>query len=82
MSVRDNGIGIAGDRLHDIFTLFTQVRPPGGYSEGLGLGLALVERLVALHGGFVTASSDGPGKGSEFTVRLPVQTVDDSRLVA
>jgi len=82
VSVRDNGIGIAGDRLHDIFTLFTQVRPPGGYSEGLGLGLALVERLVALHGGFVTASSDGPGKGSEFTVRLPVQTVDDSRLVA
>jgi signal transduction histidine kinase len=82
VSVRDNGIGIAGDRLHDIFTLFTQVRPPGGYSEGLGLGLALVERLVALHGGVVTASSDGPGKGSEFTVRLPVETVDDSRLVA
>jgi signal transduction histidine kinase len=82
VSVRDNGIGIAGDKLHDIFTLFTQVRPPGGYSEGLGLGLALVERLVTLHGGVVTASSDGPGKGSEFTVRLPVQTVDDSRLVA
>jgi signal transduction histidine kinase len=82
VSVRDNGIGIARDRLHDIFTLFTQVRPPGGYSEGLGLGLALVERLVALHGGVVTASSDGPGKGSEFTVRLPVETVNDSRLVA
>ncbi|HYU27430.1 MAG TPA: ATP-binding protein [Gemmatimonadales bacterium] len=72
ITVTDSGIGIAADVLPRIFDLFTQ----GGMSvdraqRGLGVGLALVERLVKLHGGEVTASSGGPGKGSQFTIRLP-----------
>ncbi len=70
--VRDTGIGIPPDQLPRIFDLFTQVesrhdRTPGG----LGIGLALVRRLVELHGGAVSAQSDGPGQGSEFIVQLP-----------
>ncbi len=70
--VRDTGIGIPPDQLPRIFDLFTQVetgqdRTPGG----LGIGLALVRSLVELHGGTVTARSDGPGLGSEFIVQLP-----------
>lgn len=70
--VRDNGNGIAGDQLENIFTLFTQV---GGSVEGgpagLGIGLTRVKTLVELHGGTVIAESDGIGHGSVFTVRLP-----------
>jgi PAS domain S-box-containing protein len=70
--VRDNGIGIAPDMLPRIFDLFTQVDPSRGYTQaGLGIGLALVKNLVELHGGSVQARSEGTGKGSEFTVRLP-----------
>jgi PAS domain S-box-containing protein len=75
VSVRDHGFGIAPDSLSSIFGMFTQ---GGGLlsksQTGLGIGLALVERLVALHGGSVEAHSDGPGKGSEFLVRLPVRS--------
>jgi PAS domain S-box-containing protein len=71
--VRDNGIGIAPEMMPRLFTLFTQGRATQGRSqEGLGVGLALVRGLVELHGGRVEAHSDGPGRGSEFTVRLPV----------
>jgi signal transduction histidine kinase len=69
--VRDDGIGIPTDELGRVFDLFTQV---GGSPEqvgGLGIGLSLVRRLVELHGGTVTANSDGVGKGAEFVVRLP-----------
>ena len=72
VSVRDNGLGIPSDKLVTIFDPFAQITPPAGYSDGLGLGLALTDRLVTLHGGTIHASSEGPGKGSEFLVRLPV----------
>ena len=68
LRVRDNGIGIPEASLSRVFDLFVQGQAPQG---GLGIGLALVRRLVALHGGSVDAFSDGPGKGSEFVVRLP-----------
>ncbi len=72
--VKDSGIGIAPDLLPHVFDLFTQGesslhRPHGG----LGLGLTLVQRLVEMHGGRVTACSAGTGQGSEFAVRLPAR---------
>jgi CheY-like chemotaxis protein len=71
--VKDSGIGMPADQLDGIFEMFTQV---DGESErprrGLGIGLTLVRRLVQLHGGTVTARSEGRGLGSEFEVRLPV----------
>ena len=71
--VRDNGIGIAAEMLPRIFDLFTQVPGALDRSEGgLGIGLAMVGHLVQLHGGTVQAFSDGPGRGSEFVVRLPL----------
>ena len=73
VSFRDTGIGIAADRLHHIFELFTQVDQSQERSHGgLGIGLTLVQQLIGLHGGSVRASSDGPGQGSEFVIRLPV----------
>ena len=69
--VQDEGIGIPADMLSKIFDLFTQVETPAS-RHGLGIGLALVKELVALHGGSVQARSSGEGKGSEFTVRLPM----------
>jgi PAS domain S-box-containing protein len=70
--VRDNGIGILPELLPKMFDLFTQGDRSLDRSEGgLGIGLTLVRSLTELHGGTVTASSDGPGKGSEFFVRLP-----------
>jgi CheY-like chemotaxis protein len=69
--VRDNGIGIAANRLKDIFTLYSQIdNAQGRGSAGLGIGLTLVKSLVELHGGFVEAESAGPNCGSTFTVRL------------
>jgi PAS domain S-box-containing protein len=73
VSVRDTGIGIAAMHLPRLFEMFSQVAPALERSQGgLGIGLALVRGLVELHGGSVQAHSAGPGKGSEFTVRLPV----------
>jgi PAS domain S-box-containing protein len=72
VAVRDNGIGISADMMPRLFTLFSQAHTALGRSEGgLGVGLALARGLVALHGGRVEARSDGPGRGSEFIVRLP-----------
>ena len=70
--VRDNGIGIAPDKLAHIFDLFTQFQSAGDYQVGLGIGLAIVRRLIEMHGGTVSASSDGLGQGSEFLIRLPL----------
>ncbi len=72
--VRDSGIGIPADQMPKIFDLFTQVQRGNEQAPGgLGIGLALVRRLVELHGGTVAAHSEGPGLGSEFIVRLPCE---------
>ena len=76
LRVRDTGIGIPPERLEDVFGLFTQIEKSRGRSEGgLGIGLALVRRLAAMHGGSVTAQSAGPGHGSTFEVRLPLASL-------
>jgi PAS domain S-box-containing protein len=71
--VCDTGHGIPPQQLPRLFEMFSQGSPTGGRPpEGLGIGLALVRKLVELHGGSVEARSDGPGRGSEFRVRLPL----------
>ena len=71
--VSDNGIGIRPELLPHVFELFTQLdRGAGRTQGGLGIGLALVQRLVQMHGGEVTAASEGPGKGADFVIRLPL----------
>jgi PAS domain S-box-containing protein len=73
IAVRDNGLGIPRERLADIFEMFNQLSHPSERAQGgLGIGLALVKRLVELHGGSVLADSPGPGQGSTFTVHLPL----------
>ena len=73
LRVRDTGVGIPSDLAPRVFDLFMQVERRLDRSRGgIGVGLTLVKRLTELHGGRVEARSDGPGKGSEFTVRLPV----------
>jgi CheY-like chemotaxis protein len=73
LSVRDNGIGLAPENLEIIFDLFNQVDSSVSRTGGgLGIGLTLVRRVLALHGGSVEARSAGLGHGTEFIVRLPV----------
>ena len=73
ISVEDNGVGIPTHLLAHVFETFAQVNGELERSQGgLGIGLSLVKRLVAMHGGSVEARSDGHGRGSEFVVRLPV----------
>ncbi|MGE5093995.1 MAG: chemotaxis protein CheB [Betaproteobacteria bacterium] len=73
VSVRDTGIGIPPGLLLKVFDMFAQVdRKSDRTHGGLGIGLSLVKQLVEMHGGSVVAKSDGPGRGSEFVVRLPV----------
>ena len=72
VSVRDAGVGISADMLPRVFEMFTQAKGSHRRTQGgLGIGLSLVRSLVQMHGGVVTAASEGPGRGSEFTVRLP-----------
>jgi hypothetical protein len=71
--VRDTGKGIPRDSLDRVFDLFIQLEPNSGSAlGGLGVGLALVRRIVELHGGRVQARSEGLGRGAEFSVRLPI----------
>jgi signal transduction histidine kinase/CheY-like chemotaxis protein len=72
LTVADTGIGIEAHQLPRVFDLFAQAHP-GGYDRhaGLGIGLALARSLVELHGGSITATSAGIGKGSVFTLRVP-----------
>ena len=77
LSVKDDGIGIPPDMRERVFEMFTQIQSPGQRKqEGLGIGLALVRQLVAMHDGDIEARSAGPGCGSELVVRLPL-TEDD-----
>ncbi len=87
VSVKDTGIGIPADKLPTIFEMFSQVQGALSRSQGgRGIGLCLVKRLVEMHGGSVEARSEGPGKGCEFIVRLPIvvertyarKAIDDS----
>jgi PAS domain S-box-containing protein len=76
--VRDNGIGLGEEMLPRVFDLFAQEDRSLDRSQGgLGIGLTLVRSLVSLHGGTVSARSDGPGMGSEFSVRLPLSVQID-----
>jgi CheY-like chemotaxis protein/two-component sensor histidine kinase len=73
VAVSDNGIGIDSTLLPQVFDLFTQAsRTSDRVQGGLGLGLALVKNIASLHGGYVTAKSEGQGKGSTFALALPI----------
>jgi PAS domain S-box-containing protein len=73
LRIRDNGVGISPHLLPRLFDLFVQGERSLDRSQGgLGLGLALVHRVITMHGGTVTAASDGPGRGSEFSLTLPL----------
>ena len=73
ITVKDNGIGISSEQMPRIFDLFTQAHTKSDSVQGgLGIGLALVRRLVEMHGGTVAAHSAGPDQGAEITVRLPL----------
>jgi signal transduction histidine kinase len=77
LRVRDHGVGLRSDELDQIFEVYRQIETSIHRSQGgLGIGLALVRRLVMLHGGTVTASSEGPGRGSCFEVILPLACSD------
>lgn len=75
--VRDTGIGIPADQLGAVFDLYTQIESS---AAGLGLGLKLVRDLAMLHGGSAEAASEGPGRGSQFTIRLP--TIETPRAIS
>ena len=80
ISVKDSGVGIPAELLPQVFDMFAQIdRTLERAQGGLGIGLALVKRLVELHGGSVEAHSEGQGRGSQFIVHLPL-TVADARL--
>ncbi|HYK26149.1 MAG TPA: PAS domain-containing sensor histidine kinase [Steroidobacteraceae bacterium] len=72
VTVADTGIGIPRGALSSVFEMFSQVHPGAQGEAGLGIGLALVRQLVQMHGGSVEAASEGAGRGSTFTVRLPL----------
>jgi len=73
ITVKDSGIGIPQEKLESIFEMFDQIEHPlQRGTSGLGIGLTLVKSLVEMHGGSITASSDGPDHGSAFTMRLPI----------
>ncbi len=80
--VSDNGVGIVPEMLPRVFDLFAQsARTLNRAEGGLGIGLTLVRSLVEAHGGSVQAFSEGPGKGSEFVVRLPCRSRQDSEIL-
>ena len=80
--VTDDGAGIASQMLDSVFDLFVQARHTLDHSDGgLGVGLTLVRALVEMHGGTVTAHSDGDGKGSEFAVKLPMASAPEETQV-
>jgi signal transduction histidine kinase/ActR/RegA family two-component response regulator len=73
VTMRDSGIGLDAEAIERIFRMFEQSKTVSGqFSSGLGIGLSLARQFAEMHGGTVEAHSDGPGTGSEFTIRLPV----------
>lgn len=73
ITVTDSGIGIAEDKIDEVFNIFSQAdEMDGDENSGLGIGLSVVRSLVEMHGGSVNAFSEGPGKGSVFVIRLPL----------
>jgi two-component system CheB/CheR fusion protein len=82
IKVKDSGIGIPREMLTRVFELFTQVEPTLDRAQGgLGIGLTIVRHLTELHGGMVSATSEGLGKGSEFSVRLPLSQIHGAATV-
>ncbi|MEX3844276.1 PAS domain S-box protein [Paraburkholderia sp. BR10882] len=82
VALSDTGIGMSAGQIDQVFEMFTQVSRPADRNQGgLGIGLTMVRHLVRMHGGTVEAASAGPGKGSTFTVRLPLsqQTTTEAR---
>jgi CheY-like chemotaxis protein len=80
LSVSDNGIGISAEMLPHVFEMFVQERQPVNEARGgLGLGLAIVQNLMRMHGGTVSARSEGRGTGSTFTIRLPCAASPDGQ---
>jgi PAS domain S-box-containing protein len=80
IAVSDTGMGIAPDLIATLWDMFTQVRDTLDKSQGgLGIGLSLVKKLVEMHGGTATAASDGVGRGSTFTICLPLATTASGR---
>ena len=77
LRVHDSGVGITPEFLPRIFDVFSRGRLPDQSRPGLGLGLSVVRELIVKHGGSVDASSAGPGRGSEFVIRLPLQHEED-----
>ena len=79
--VKDTGVGIPSDKLDAIFEMFVQINRSRARSQGgLGIGLGLARRILALHGGAIEALSEGPGRGSEFVVRLPLLAAGRERI--
>ena len=77
LEIEDSGVGIARERLPYLFDWFQRAEPGSGTGGGMGIGLALVQQLVELHGGRLKAHSEGVGKGATFTVWLPLQLAGD-----
>ena len=80
IQVIDHGRGISSDALESIFNLFVQEDRPGSTAQGgLGIGLSLCRSLVEMHGGSISATSEGPGLGATFTVQLPLAAVGETQ---
>ena len=79
ITISDSGVGIRREMLERIFDIFAQdLRPlESGLQGGLGIGLTLARSVVAMHGGRITARSEGPGRGSQFEILLPLEAVGD-----
>ena len=83
ISVRDTGIGMDTEALQNVFELFAQAAGPAhAVQGGLGVGLSLARSIAELHGGVLTARSEGPGKGSEFVLRLPAAAAPETAVAA
>lgn len=84
ISVCDTGVGLAPDQVETIFDLYAQAEPPPDrpVPEGLGIGLYFARLLIELHGGAIRATSEGIGRGSVFTIRVPCITPGDARISA